>query len=99
MSASRRFHRLALVRRGRRYSACGIGAYRACGTHAVARARARGWLGGRAALVPGATLALIALFSAFVLGYPPSPPANPQQRAPIVGVARYTFADFAGAMR
>jgi hypothetical protein len=50
-------------------------------------------------LLPGATLALIALFSIFVLGRPPSPPDDPQRRPPIVGVAHYTFADFANASR
>lgn len=97
---ARRRHRLAIVRNGRRYSLCGLGAYRARGAHTVARAR-RTWRasGRRAGLVPGATLALIVLFSALVLGYPPQQPDNPQTRTPIVGVAHYTFADFASASR
>ncbi len=92
----RRFeHRIAIVRNGRRYSACGLGGYLARDRHATRRRRAAG----RAGLLPGATLALIVLFSIYVLGYPPIQPDNPQHRAPIVGVAHYTFADFASAAR
>lgn len=83
-------HRIAIVRNGRRYSACGLGAYRARVRHAKRRVQ-------RAGLLPGATLALIVFFAAVVLGYPPTMPDNPQHRTPIVGVAHYTFADFASA--
>lgn len=101
MDRRRRAHRFAIVRNRRRYSACGLDAYRARGSHAIARARngSHDRLDGRAGLVPGATLALIVLFSAFVLGYPPIRPDNPQTRTPIVGVAHYTFSDFASASR
>ncbi|GAC1307090.1 MAG: hypothetical protein NVSMB19_19650 [Vulcanimicrobiaceae bacterium] len=91
MDGRRRAHRLSIVRYGRRYSACGLGAYRARGTHAAARRRA--------GLLPGMTLALIALFAVFVLERPPNPPDDPQRRIPIAGVAHYTFADFASAAR
>lgn len=101
MDARRRPHRIALVRLGRRYSACGLRGYRARGRHATRRERndARRWFDDRAGLLPGATLALIVLFSAFVLGYPPVAPDNPQARAPIAGFAHYTFADYADASR
>jgi len=100
MDERRRPHRFPIVRNGRYYSACGLGGYRARGTHAFARTRVLpNGQAGRAALLPGATLALIVLFSAFVLGYPPATPDNPQHRTPIVGVAHYTFSDFASANR
>jgi len=102
MARRRRTDRLRFVRNGRRYSACGLRGYRACGSHAKAArplTRRHGFAEGRASLLPGATLALIVLFSVFVLGRPPTAPDDPQRRTPIVGVAHYTFADFASASR
>lgn len=95
-------NRRPIVRSGRRYDACGLRGYRARAGHPDARARnsRSAWYAGtRAGLLPGATLALIVLFSFYVLGYPPIQPDNPQHRAPIVGVAHYTFSDFASASR
>ncbi len=98
MSRRRWVNRVATVRNGRRYSRCGLRGYVARNTHARTATRNR-LASRRAGLLPGATLALIALFSIFVLGRPPSPPDDPQRRPPIVGVAHYTFADFANASR
>ena len=92
-------NRREIVRYGRRYVACGVRGYRAANRHAFrARAGHVAWFAGsRAGLLPGATLALIVLFSFYVLGYPPIQPDNPQHRTPIVGVSHYSFADFANA--
>lgn len=87
-------NRRSVARGARHYTICGRRAIAPKSNHATARARG---VHRRAGLVPGATLFLILIFSVFVLQRPPQPPDDPQKRTPIVGVAHYSFADFAAA--
>lgn len=96
MSAAREPNRRSIVRGLRHYVVCGRRAPLVASAHPRAgAARAPG----RAGLLPGATLLLIVLFSAFVLGRPPGYPDDPQRHMPIAGVAHYSFADFVQASR
>ncbi len=95
MSVAREPNRRSIFRGVRRYVVCGRRAPLASGAHPRAAARRPC----RAGLVPGATLLLIVLFSAFVLGRPLGYPDDPQRHMPIAGVAHYSFADFVQASR
>ncbi len=82
-----RFRR-PVVRGGRRYAVCGLRSRPSI----VPLPKAAMWL-------PGATLLLVLLFSAYVIGRPPAYPATPADRLPVASLAHYTLDDFANASR
>ena len=94
MGASHRPNRIVVVRRLRRYSVCGRRIRQARHEHPSVRAYRRNR---RAALVPGATLLLIVVFSAFVLVQPPA--ASWSASYGPVGMTRHSFSEFAEASR
>ncbi|GAC1397931.1 MAG: hypothetical protein NVS2B8_09880 [Vulcanimicrobiaceae bacterium] len=96
MRAAPQPNRRPIARGTHAYALCGCRAPHRSGPHpSIGARRARR----RAGLLPGATFALIVLFSVIVLCRPPQFPDDPQRRAPIASVAHYSFADFAAASR